>query len=196
MGGILKTRASGCNYNLEHSADKCKNNFNSIEVYLFFNLFNSLKNIFTEESTIKNQKVKSTLFPNSLRFVRSHPRTCSNFGTTWNTGGPTSIYLIHLNFRYRVCIEQGVPWYSGNFRMRTHSETRTWHDKNIQWNAPHRWVLTTQLNHLASLAKWLSVCLRTKWLWVRFRLQSLKFIYSWLKHFWYKGRKIYLHIFM
>ena len=27
-------------------------------------------------------------------------------------------------------------------------------------------VLTTQLNCLASLAQWLSVCLRTKWLWV------------------------------
>ena len=34
-------------------------------------------------------------------------------------------------------------------------------------------VLTTQLHHLASLAKWLSVRLRTKWLWVRFPLQSL-----------------------
>ena len=30
------------------------------------------------------------------------------------------------------------------------------------------------LNHLASLAKWLSVCLRIKWLWVRIPLQSLK----------------------
>ena len=34
---------------------------------------------------------------------------------------------------------------------------------SIQSNAPYRQVLTTQLNHLASLAKWLSVCLRTKW---------------------------------
>ena len=34
-------------------------------------------------------------------------------------------------------------------------------------------VLTTQLNHLASLAKWLSVRLRTKWLWVQVPLQSL-----------------------
>ena len=29
------------------------------------------------------------------------------------------------------------------------------------------------LNHLASFAKWLSVCLRTKWMWVRVPLQSL-----------------------
>ena len=31
------------------------------------------------------------------------------------------------------------------------------------------------LNHLASLAKWLSVRLRTKWFWVRVQLQSLIF---------------------
>ena len=31
----------------------------------------------------------------------------------------------------------------------------------------------TQFNHLASLAKWLSVRLRTKWFWVRVQLQSL-----------------------
>ena len=35
-------------------------------------------------------------------------------------------------------------------------------------------VLTTQLNHLASLAKWSSVRLRTKWLWVGIPLLSLK----------------------
>ena len=38
----------------------------------------------------------------------------------------------HLNFRYRVCFKQGVPWHSGNYRVWIHSETRTWHDKNIQ----------------------------------------------------------------
>ena len=31
----------------------------------------------------------------------------------------------------------------------------------------------TQLNHLVSLAKWLSVRLRFKWFWVRVQLQSL-----------------------
>ena len=30
------------------------------------------------------------------------------------------------------------------------------------------------LNHLASLAKWLSVRLQTKWFWVRVQLQSIK----------------------
>ena len=38
-----------------------------------------------------------------------------------------------LNFRYCVCFEQGVPWHSGIYRIRIHSETRTWHDKNIEF---------------------------------------------------------------
>ena len=38
----------------------------------------------------------------------------------------------HLNFRFRACFEQGVPWHSGNFRVWIHSETRTCHDKHIQ----------------------------------------------------------------
>ena len=39
----------------------------------------------------------------------------------------------HLNFRYRACFEEGIPWHSGNFRVWIHSETWTWHDKNIQF---------------------------------------------------------------
>ena len=38
----------------------------------------------------------------------------------------------HLNIRFRACFEQGVPWHTGNYRLYIHSETRTWHDKNIQ----------------------------------------------------------------
>ena len=38
----------------------------------------------------------------------------------------------HLNFRYGVCFEQGVPWHSGKYRVWIHAETRTWHDENIQ----------------------------------------------------------------
>ena len=35
-------------------------------------------------------------------------------------------------------LEQGVPWRSGNYSVQIHSETRTWNDKNIQLNAPHK----------------------------------------------------------
>ena len=59
----------------------------------------------------------------------------------------------HLNVRYRAFFEQGVPWHSGKYKVYIHSETRTLHDKKIQW---------------------LSVCLQTKWLRVRIPLKSLK----------------------
>ena len=79
----------------------------------------------------------------------------------------------HLIFRYGASFEQGIPWHSGNCRVWIHSQTRMWHDQNIQSNGPYIRVLTTQLKHLVSLAKWLSVRLRSKWLWVRVPLQSL-----------------------
>ena len=60
-----------------------------------------------------------------------------------------------------------------NYIVWIHSETCTWHDNNIQSNAPYRWVITTQLNYLAGLAKLFSVCLQTKWLWVRISFFSL-----------------------
>ena len=57
-----------------------------------------------------------------------------------------------------------------NYLVWIHSEARRWHDNNIQSNAMYRYVFKTQLNHLVSLAKWLSVPLRTKWLWVQILL--------------------------
>ena len=33
------------------------------------------------------------------------------------------------------------PWYSGNYRVWIHSETHTWHDKNIQ-SVEHKVTLT------------------------------------------------------
>ena len=62
----------------------------------------------------------------------------------------------HLNFRFRACFEQRVPWHSGNYRVWISSETRTWHDKNIQSNAPYRQIFTIQLNHLKSRPVWLN----------------------------------------
>ena len=38
----------------------------------------------------------------------------------------------HLNFRFRACFEQGVPWDSGNYGVWIHSETCTWHDMTLQ----------------------------------------------------------------
>ena len=36
-----------------------------------------------------------------------------------------------------------------------------------QMNRTDKYVITTQLNQLASLAKWLSVRLRIRWLWAQ-----------------------------
>ena len=96
--------------------------------------------------------------------------------------------------RFRVNLHSTVAWISRNSLLETgvwlslklqisHQfqsrksltfETSTWHDNNIQSNLQYRKVLTTQLNHLVSLAKWLSVFLRAKWLWVQISLLSHK----------------------
>ena len=83
----------------------------------------------------------------------------------------------HLNFIFCPCFEPGVCWHSGNYRVWIQSETRTWHDKNIQLNAPYIYVLTTQLNHLASLAKWLSVG-------VQMQSHVLFIKYVWISKIW------------
>ena len=54
------------------------------------------------------------------------------------------------------------------------TETRTWYDKNMQSNVPYISFFTTQVNHLASVAKWFCVHLSTKWLWFWVPLLSLK----------------------
>ena len=80
----------------------------------------------------------------------------------------------HLNFRYCTCFDQKFHWHPGKYRMWIDLEMRTWDSKNIQSRALYRKVLTVHLNHLLSLAKWLSVRLRTERLWLRVKLQSLK----------------------
>ena len=42
-----------------------------------------------------------------------------------------------LNFRNRAFFEQGVPWNSGNYRVRIQSKTCMWHDKNTQSDVPY-----------------------------------------------------------
>ena len=44
----------------------------------------------------------------------------------------THLYGIHLNFRYRTCFAEGVPWNSRNYRVYIYSEMRTWRDNNMQ----------------------------------------------------------------
>ena len=65
-------------------------------------------------------------WPNGWVFVYE-PSVCG-FGSSCS----------HLNFRSQASFKQGVPWHSGNYRVWIHSETCTWHDKNIESNAPYR----------------------------------------------------------
>ena len=56
---------------------------------------------------------------------------------------------IHLNFRYRTCFEQGVPWNSGHHRVEIHSkriyDTINAHTGNVLFSLlvkPSRKILT------------------------------------------------------
>ena len=44
----------------------------------------------------------------------------------------------HLIFSFRAYFDLGIPWHSSNYGVRIHSETRHWHDKKRQSNAPYR----------------------------------------------------------
>ena len=46
-------------------------------------------------------------------------------------------FRVHPHFivAWRNSFEQEVLWHSGNYRVLIHSETRKWHDKNIQLHA-------------------------------------------------------------
>ena len=74
----------------------------------------------------------------------------------------------HLNFRFRACFEQGVPWHSGNYRVWIYSETRSWHDKKTQSNVTVSYDFCLEEckanlrnNYLSILARsvWRSLCL-------------------------------------
>ena len=69
----------------------------------------------------------------------------------------------HLNFRYCACFEKGVSWHSGNYRVRIHFETCTWHDKDIQsWQVQRLLVVNYCYKTLYIRYLWefqLSLCL-------------------------------------
>ena len=57
---------------------------------------------------------------------------------------------------------------------------------DCNWTRTHNYLAHKRtLNHLAKLAKWLTVSLWTKWLWVRVQLQSLKLQTSHLLRTWH-----------
>ena len=63
-------------------------------------------------------------------WTQTQIRTGLELPTTAGLGLPTGLPRLELYSNS----EQGVSWHSGNYRVYIHSETRTWHDKNIQTN--------------------------------------------------------------
>ena len=83
----------------------------------------------------KKSRFLSTFVPNTLfgRLLEFLPKSSiSHWNWTQAHTHEHSTSCSHFNFRFRACFKQGVPWHSGNYRVRTDSETRTCHDKNIQ----------------------------------------------------------------
>ena len=79
-----------------------------------------------------------------------------------------------LPFRYRVSnVTLSMSWITNSEFCLGLIKLETLSDFNWTWTRNHLAHKRT-LNHLASLAKWLSVRLWTNWMWVRVRLKSLK----------------------
>ena len=72
----------------------------------------------------------------------------------------------HLTFRYRTCSNQGVLDIQATIECRfTLKCIRDMIVTYTQMHCTDKYSqITTQLNHLASLVKWLNVSLRTSWL--------------------------------
>ena len=73
------------------------------------------------------------------------------------------VYMEYLSLKYFLC--QGTP-YSKNIQATIECGFTLKHLRSMikTYNQMHlTHTYSTQLNHLASLAKWLNVCLRTKW---------------------------------
>ena len=86
--------------------------------------FYSFKGIQTHNHLVRKRT------PNHLAKLTNLARWLSvSLQTEWLS---VQIPFCHLNVRCSTCYEQGVPWQSGNYRLQIHSETRTWHDNNIQ----------------------------------------------------------------
>ena len=90
---------------------------------------------YTLNQPITASMTASGLEPASIYFINEHSRP------VWLNGWVFVYEVNHcgfmsrcsrLNFKFRACFEQGVPWHSGIYRLWIHSEMRTWHDNNMQ----------------------------------------------------------------
>ena len=62
-----------------------------------------------------------------------------------------------FKFQTSLLFRPRMSWHWGKHRVWILSEMRTSHKNDIQSNPPYRYLLTIQLKHFVSLAKWLSI---------------------------------------
>ena len=89
-----------------------------------------------------------------------------------------TVCFYHFLYTFRVNLYSVITWMLRNSLLET---VGIWKlsDCNLNWTHS-RLVCKQTLNHLAklvSLAKWLSVCLRIKWLWVQVPSQWVYIFY-------------------
>ena len=96
-----------------------------------------------QKSAIKNIKTLYESGQKVIKFFNDYSKIVSEakYKTIYGwvlvyelTGCGVRSTCSHLKFRFCVCFEQGVPWHSGHYRMRIHSETvRDMTRTYIQW---------------------------------------------------------------
>ena len=106
----------------------------------------------------------------------------------WTKGLWVWIPLQSLTFRYWACFEQGVPWYSGNYRVYIHSKTVMWrvrtHSRNkcrlMKHNSELRF--TGELENLIIKSLTASIKQATHQTWINKRLYN-----TMLQHHMHQG---------
>ena len=72
----------------------------------------------------------SWLEPRTTYFLNEHSTIRPNWPNHWALFW---VLISMVDFNVCSCLTTyAFPWHSGNYRVWIHSETRTWHDKNIQ----------------------------------------------------------------
>ena len=60
------------------------------------------------------------------------------------------VQLDSFNLQISHLSWEGVPWHSGNYGVWIHSETRTWHDKNIQLRLRLIWKVNLEFYNITA----------------------------------------------
>ena len=104
--------------------------------------------------------------------VQTPLSTKLSLGTQPRYKAPSDLWVEIVKMQWLTLSEWGCPHDNGPKLAMGQPNNSPKNDCNWTRTQNHL-VLKRTLNHLASLAKWLSVRLRTKWFWVRVQLQSL-----------------------